>query len=364
MDAPPPGPYALVPLGDQVVTPGDYDFEANGNQYAVLLRQQMPSPVAGTSAVPPSATPSPTNTPSPTVTPSRTPTPTNTPILPEWPSPTPDNSQLTVTPATPVPGKQCDLKAKLAVRVRSTPSTSGAIVGTVGQGANIMALEFRAVGSYLWARHGDGRWSAVYNYGDKSWWFDVYESAEVCQDVPGWDTSISLPSPIAREIQVGLHVLVGANAAPIMATLGSWGLIKCLSSSWNICEQAKAAKPGIVTVYRTLTLGDCPGNWDSPDSWWFLQRQSWVGINADYYEFMNECIADWSQMSAFAIRMMELAAADGRCLLLFSFAPGNPATLDWLKLKPALDYALTHPCQPGRYHGVALHQPGYAPPAL
>jgi hypothetical protein len=62
--------------------------------------------------------------------------------------------------------------------------------------------------------------------------------------------------------------------------------------------------------------------------------------------------------------MMELAAADGRCLLLFSFAPGNPGNAAWKQLQPALDYALTHPCRPGKYHGIALHQPGYAPAGL
>lgn len=306
----------------------------------------------------------PTNT--PTATPTRTPTPTNTPSRTPTPvlepSPTPDTSPLTPSPP---PDKVCELKANEALKVRAAPSLSSTQTGTVWQGNNITVVEFKTAEGYLWARHGVNKWSAAYVYNTREWWFGAYDSSEVCQDVPGWDSSVTLPAPIARGIQAGLHVLVGANSAPILAYIQAFDLIKCLSSSWDICAAAKAAKPGIVTVYRTLTLGDCPGNWESPDSWWFLQRQSWQDISADYYEVMNECIPPtFEQMSAFSIRLMELAQKDGRCLLLFSWAPGNPGNAAWAKLQPALDYALTHPCRPGQYHGVALHQPGYAPPGL
>jgi hypothetical protein len=57
----------------------------------------------------------------------------------------------------------------------------------------------------------------------------------------------------------------------------------------------------------------------------------------------------------FTIEAMRLAGERGTCLLAFSFAVGNPEPYQFDDLRPVYEYALRHPCQPGRLHGVALH---------
>jgi hypothetical protein len=55
---------------------------------------------------------------------------------------------------------------------------------------------------------------------------------------------------------------------------------------------------------------------------------------------------------------MRIASERGQCLLVFSFAVGSPEPEAFAQLLPVYEYALQHPCQPGRYHGVALHTYG------
>lgn len=222
VDAPPPGNYAVVPLDGQAITPGVFSFEANGDAYTLRLWQLFPTAtMVKPSQVPPSATPSPTNTATPTLTP--TPTATNTPNMPEWPTVTPTAETTDLPPITPTP-KTCELKANQAVKVRSKPSLTGTHTSTVWQNSDITVQQFAVTGEtvngvvykYLWAKHAAG-WSAVYDYKAAEgarWWFNWLSSSEVCQDVAGWDVSIPLPSPVPWQIKAGLHVLVGANAAP------------------------------------------------------------------------------------------------------------------------------------------------------
>ena len=71
--------------------------------------------------------------------------------------------------------------------------------------------------------------------------------------------------------------------------------------------------------------------------------------------------AEW--MIPFTIESMRLAAARGQCLLVFSFAVGNPEPQAYSQLLPIYEYALQNP-QPGRYHGIALHAYGVHPNTL
>lgn len=56
------------------------------------------------------------------------------------------------------------------------------------------------------------------------------------------------------------------------------------------------------------------------------------------------------------LESLRIATARGQCLLLYNFEVGNPV-MEWREgeIPPALDYALAHPCQPGRYHGIGIH---------
>jgi hypothetical protein len=55
---------------------------------------------------------------------------------------------------------------------------------------------------------------------------------------------------------------------------------------------------------------------------------------------------------------MQVAGSLGECLLLFSFSAGTPDPALFDQLLPVYQYALDNPCQPGRYHGIALHAYG------
>lgn len=171
----------------------------------------------------------------------------------------------------------------------------------------------------------------------------------------------------------GLHVLNERSRDEIltfvirMAQAGiPVGTVKGLNGAEHILEEVKQLSPQTTTVYRSLLtaegMADCPDNIrDLPDpaataADWYAGLQSfWGRVNADYYEYMNECPAPLDWLAQFSIEMMKLAAADGRCLLLFSFPGGNPNMADFNQLLPAYEYAVQNPCAPGRTHGVALH---------
>jgi hypothetical protein len=107
---------------------------------------------------------------------------------------------------------------------------------------------------------------------------------------------------------------------------------------------------------------DCPNTFNDP----VAEAQIWMDgilpylnrVNADYYEIMNECHPPMAWLVPFTVEAMRLAGSAGKCILAFSFGPGNPEIADFAQLLPVYQYALEHPCQPGRYHGIALHAYG------
>ncbi|MCD4685025.1 MAG: hypothetical protein K8S97_03710 [Anaerolineae bacterium] len=144
------------------------------------------------------------------------------------------------------------------------------------------------------------------------------------------------------------------------------GTVKGLNGAEHILTEIKQVSPQTTTVYRSLLtadgMADCPTNIrDLPDPvitaerWYAGYQPYWARVEADYYEYMNECPAPLDWIAQFSIEMMKLAAADGRCLLLFSFPGGNPNMADFNQLLPAYEFAVNNPCAPGRTHGVAIH---------
>lgn len=172
---------------------------------------------------------------------------------------------------------------------------------------------------------------------------------------------------------MGLHLVVGAKQQPVvdlarrMAELG-WplGTIKGTTDTEDILNAVAAVSPETMIVFRSLLtpwgMRDCPNLHADPvaeaQRWMYGIYPFWGGVNADYYEIMNECLPSAEWLVPFSIEAMRIASTLGKCILVFSFPPGHPEVDFWQRLTPVLDYALDNPCGPGRYHGVALHAYG------
>ena len=172
---------------------------------------------------------------------------------------------------------------------------------------------------------------------------------------------------------MGLHVINPSSDGEVLwlvqrlASSGHpLGTLKGLNGTEGLLAKTKLISPETTTVFRSLVTGegvsDCPGGArESSDPvgiaqrWYEGLQKYWGDINADYYEYVNECPAEVSWLVDFSIEMMRQANEDGRCLLLFSFGVGSPEISDLDTLLPAYQYALDHECQPGRHHGIALH---------
>ncbi|MBN1678967.1 MAG: hypothetical protein JW966_01660 [Anaerolineae bacterium] len=175
---------------------------------------------------------------------------------------------------------------------------------------------------------------------------------------------------------MGLHVLNGSRQNEVLELVQRlksagipMGTIKGLNGAEDLLNQVELISPETVTVYRSLYTVDDAGLWvvgDCPDpsgpaasvarAWFTRQEPFWSQVNADYFEYMNECGGPSLQWIVdFSIESMKIANEQGRCLLLFSFPGGNPEPDEYDVTLPAYRFALENPCQPGRYHGVAMH---------
>src|SRR3990167_2274800 len=155
-------------------------------------------------------------------------------------------------------------------------------------------------------------------------------------------------------------------------TLPTWGVLKCLNGTEHICLEAKRRNPNLTIIFRALNtcqgIADGPqmAGWYNPSTWFGCIRGYWPE-GFDWYEIINEVGPpgdDFALIAQFSIDMARMAAAEGKCILAFSFAPGNPEIARWSALLPYLLWANDHPCAPGKYHGIALHQSVYLPPSV
>jgi hypothetical protein len=169
---------------------------------------------------------------------------------------------------------------------------------------------------------------------------------------------------------LGLHLIMGARGEPVLDLVerlrdAGWplGTIKGTTGTEPILTGVAKASPETIIVYRSLEtprgMIDCPNSFQDPvaeaNAWMAGLWPEWSGVPADYFEIMNECFPPLDWLVPFTIESMRLATAQGYCLLVFSFAGGNPEPYQYDELKPVYEYALQHPCQPGRLHGIALH---------
>jgi hypothetical protein len=190
------------------------------------------------------------------------------------------------------------------------------------------------------------------------------DSARSCQVMRGAIPDTTL---------LGLHVLNGTRDNEVLSFVRRLndsghplGTLKGLNSAENLINEVEKISPQTVTVYRSLLsgdgFGDCPVDVrEEPDPaatarrWMDGLGGYWSGVNADYYEVVNECPVSLNWITQFMIEVMKIANEDQRCLLLFSFPGGHPDMAEFDTVLPAYQYALDHPCQPGRTHGIALH---------
>jgi hypothetical protein len=187
---------------------------------------------------------------------------------------------------------------------------------------------------------------------------------------PAYD--ISPPDTTPRTL-MGLHLTQGARVEPVLELVRGLqaggrplGTLKGVSGTELILNLVAHESPHTVVVYRSLEtpwgVRDCPDGSADPvqeaRAWVEGLQPYWTQVQADYYEITNECHLPASWLVAFSIEAMNQAAQRSQCLLLFSFATGNPEPGEFSALLPALDYALRNPCQPGRLHGIALHAYG------
>jgi hypothetical protein len=172
---------------------------------------------------------------------------------------------------------------------------------------------------------------------------------------------------------LGLHVLNGTRDTEVLSFVRRMldsghpvGTVKGMNSTENLLNQIEEISPQTVTVYRSMLssdgFGDCPVDVrKSPDPaetarrWMDGLEPYWSQVNADYYEVVNECPTTLQWLNDFMIEVMKIANERGRCLLLFSFSGGTPDMGEFNTVLPAYQYAVEHPCQPGRTHGIAMH---------
>ncbi len=172
---------------------------------------------------------------------------------------------------------------------------------------------------------------------------------------------------------IGLHVITPTGSEAVLnfvRKLAQAGYpvntIKGLSGTENLLNEIKQISPQTTIVYRSYLssdgYGDCPADVrDLPDPiatarrWMDGLEPYWDAVNADYYEYINECPVGHEWLTGFSIAAMQIANERGRCLLLYSFAGGTPDVDQMDVLLPAYQFAAENECQPGRHHGIALH---------
>jgi hypothetical protein len=244
-----------------------------------------------------------------------------------------------------------------------------ALADSQGQPIAMVHARDRLVVSEVITGAGGGRWAHV-----ESGWMQVETGTTPTASLEELRSCYILEGRVPNTTLAGLHLVNGTSGAEVLQLVQRMqdsgtplGTLKGLNGAEGVLRQAKQISPQTVTVFRSLVtmdgLRDCPADLGTTDDmaataqhWMNSLAPYWTGITADYFEFMNECGSTPDRQAQFAIEMMKLANAQGRCLLLFSFSGGQPDLSQIDAYLPALRYAVENPCQPGRTHGIAMHE--------
>jgi hypothetical protein len=244
------------------------------------------------------------------------------------------------------------------VNLYAAPDTTAEITGTATERQRLPVSELQtASDGTVWAHAANG-WLALTSPG---------------ADLDSMRACLILQGSIPDTTLMGLHVLNGTPHDEVIAFIRRMaesghpvGTVKGLNGAEETLNEIAEISPDTVIVYRTLLTvegeDDCPVHiGENPDPvttaqrWMDILDPYWDNVTADYYEYMNECAAPLDWIAQFSIEMMRLANEQERCLLLFSLPGGNPDMALFDQLLPAYQYAVDHPCQSGRTHGIALH---------
>lgn len=247
------------------------------------------------------------------------------------------------------------------VALHSSPDSGAAAVGTAFEREKLVVDQIATGAAGIQWVHTAAGWLPLTRDGAQVARLDTLRACEI------------LMGRAPNTTLLGLHVLNERSKDQVlsfvqrMAAAGiPVGTVKGLNATETILNEIEVISPQTVTVFRSLNtadgFGDCPQDiFQEPDPvatarrWYSHFDSQWAGVNADYYEYMNECPAPLGWIAEFSIEMMRLANEDGRCLLLFSFPGGNPDMGVFNELLPAYEYAVANECAPGRTHGIALH---------
>lgn len=271
-------------------------------------------------------------------------------------SPTPTSEIGTPVP-TSAPDYKCELQFTQNVNYRSSPSVSGSLLGTAVSGTTIKPLQIGSDSSYVWAQWNNGSalvWSVINN---GSWWVRGINNVEPCVDVPGWPSNLNPPTPqVQNNFLLGIHALFSFDPNVIARNLDIYGAVKGVDAPAADKLRNLNAR---IKVLRFWEAGDCPADnvpYEAFLSWQIQAMERYPGI--DFYEYNNECFASFDPQ--FAIRAMEMMIPKGLCPLILTWSGGWGEINQWLDMKPAFDYALSHPCGTWpngsiKYVGIALH---------
>lgn len=274
------------------------------------------------------------------------------------PVPTPTPPTATMTPLPP-PVNVCMYRnAQNTMTIRQSYSTTSARVSSLP--ANVPAV----VG-HLFPNTATEAWAFI-NYGGITGWVAIRSGGTPYGTLEGDCSNIRRDQPTTA-LEIGTHTLIGVQGE-ITGYAEAFQTMKCLTHTEQLCLFAKERNPNLTLVYRTLHVSDgmrdCPrpDEWHIPSIWYSKMKPHWPD-GFDYYEIINECgPPSAAVMAQFSIEVAKLAAANGKAILAFSYYPGAPEISEWDALYTYLAWADANPLPDGRYHGLALHASGYAPP--
>ncbi len=279
------------------------------------------------------------------------------------------------TPAplhTPLPSsvsaRPCRVQIAAAqVALRNAPNVAAPAIGTAFEREWLNVLEVTTdTSGVLWVHTAAG-WLPLNENGVTTAQLETVWACDVLTGRTPWRTlaGLHIINDTRHDEVLSFVRLMRDSGIPV-------GTVKGLNGTEGLLDEIKRISPETVIVYRSLHNSegdrDCPAPYEQlqdpnhlPDPvslaqrWYAGYKGYWDQVNADYYEYINECTPSAEWLAQFSIEMMRLANEEGRCLLLFSFSGGHPEMDEFDALLPAYRYAVEQPCQPGRTHGIALH---------
>lgn len=291
-----------------------------------------------------------------------TPTPGFGPAIgPDYVSPTPR--------ATPIPSDLHPLPCQVTVLAAelplySEPNALAAQIGTVASQNRLQVSDLVTdVNGDQWVAGGGGWLPLTLNQTELAHLDEVRACALLAAGRPLRSTAFGLHMINATEggQVINLVQLLQANGITL-------GTIKGINHTEQLLNSVKAMSPDTVVVFRSLyttnSASDCPVLDRSDDfatlarNWITSLQPIWDGVDADYYEVMNECGSSVERQTLFSVEAMKVANELGYCVLLYGFSAGQPQIDEVDTLLPAIEYAAQNPCQPGRYHGISVHNYG------